>query len=364
MDSLRGKLARATGSCVASRHQPASQNPARSHAVSARPRACPPHRRAPWRGSIAHVAGVRGPANRCAPRGHGPRPVAGAIRVRSVAFLSDRARTRRRAGRVGGTLRRVRFPARAHFRQVPADAGRAARRARAAAGRCRDAARKRRSRKTAFATGSISRRAIRPASSSTSARTGRACGARSRAGCSTPSPTPVPSRSTGALAGAETVSIDLSRRSLTRGEENFRRNGLDPPGGSAPLHRRRRAGGAAAARAPRRRFDIIILDPPTFSRNQAGEPFQVQRDFEKLVAARARRGGARTRRCCSRSITPPCVPPTWNASRAARCGCESGPGNSATRPRCPISRPAKARAPCGWSWGIDGIRRRTEFTEE
>ena len=31
------------------------------------------------------------------------------------------------------------------------------------------------------------------------------------------------------------------------------------------------------------RFDTIILDPPTFSRNQAGAAFQVQRDFEKLV---------------------------------------------------------------------------------
>ena len=88
---------------------------------------------------------------------------------------------------------------------------------------------------------------------------------------------------TGALAGAETVSIDLSRRSLTRGEENFRHNGLDPGAGAhrfiaddvqAVLPRLARRGD---------RFDTIILDPPTFSRNQSGEPFQVQRDFEKLV---------------------------------------------------------------------------------
>jgi 23S rRNA (cytosine1962-C5)-methyltransferase len=31
------------------------------------------------------------------------------------------------------------------------------------------------------------------------------------------------------------------------------------------------------------KFDAIILDPPTFSRNQSGAAFQVQRDFEKLV---------------------------------------------------------------------------------
>ena len=86
-----------------------------------------------------------------------------------------------------------------------------------------------------------------------------------------------------ALAGAETVSVDLSRRSLTRGEENFRRNGLDPKSGHrfvaddvlAVLPRLARRG---------EKFDAIILDPPTFSRNQEGEAFQVQRDFDRLVA--------------------------------------------------------------------------------
>lgn len=86
-----------------------------------------------------------------------------------------------------------------------------------------------------------------------------------------------------ALAGAETVSVDLSRRSLTRGEENFKRNGMDPKAGHrfiaddvlAVLPRLARRG---------ERFDTIILDPPTFSRNQAGAAFQVQRDFDRLVA--------------------------------------------------------------------------------
>ena len=86
-----------------------------------------------------------------------------------------------------------------------------------------------------------------------------------------------------AMAGAETVSIDLSRRSLTRGEENFSRNGLDPKAGHrfiaddvlAVLPRLARRG---------EKFDAIILDPPTFSRNQSGEAFQVQRDFDRLVS--------------------------------------------------------------------------------
>ena len=87
----------------------------------------------------------------------------------------------------------------------------------------------------------------------------------------------------GALAGAATVSIDLSRRSLTRGEENFRHNGLAP---KTEAHRFIADDvQAVLPRLARRgdRFDVIILDPPTFSRNQDGEPFQVQRDFEKLV---------------------------------------------------------------------------------
>ncbi len=86
-----------------------------------------------------------------------------------------------------------------------------------------------------------------------------------------------------ALVGAETLSVDLSRRSLTRGEANFSRNGLDPKAGHrfiaddvlAVLPRLARRG---------EKFDAIVLDPPTFSRNQAGEAFQVQRDFGELVA--------------------------------------------------------------------------------
>lgn len=86
-----------------------------------------------------------------------------------------------------------------------------------------------------------------------------------------------------ARAGAETVSVDLSRRSLTRGEENFQRNGLDPKQGHrfiaddvlGVLPRLARRGD---------QFDAIVLDPPTFSRNQEGMAFQVQRDFDRLVA--------------------------------------------------------------------------------
>jgi 23S rRNA (cytosine1962-C5)-methyltransferase len=86
-----------------------------------------------------------------------------------------------------------------------------------------------------------------------------------------------------AMAGAETVSVDLSRRSLLRGEENFHRNGLDAKSGHrfladdvlGVLPRLSRRG---------EKFDVLILDPPTFSRNQSGAAFQVQRDFDRLVS--------------------------------------------------------------------------------
>ena len=85
-----------------------------------------------------------------------------------------------------------------------------------------------------------------------------------------------------ALGGSETLSVDLSRRSLTRGEENFRLNGLDPKSNHrfmaddvfSVLPRLARRG---------EKYDAIILDPPTFSRNHAGHAFKAQRDFGKLV---------------------------------------------------------------------------------
>jgi 23S rRNA (cytosine1962-C5)-methyltransferase len=86
-----------------------------------------------------------------------------------------------------------------------------------------------------------------------------------------------------ALAGAETVSVDLSRRSLSRGEENFSRNGVDPKEGHRFI-----ADDVLVVmpRLVRRgdKFDVIVLDPPTFSRNQSGAAFKVERDFDRLVS--------------------------------------------------------------------------------
>jgi 23S rRNA (cytosine1962-C5)-methyltransferase len=86
-----------------------------------------------------------------------------------------------------------------------------------------------------------------------------------------------------ALAGAATVSVDLSKKSLDRGRANLTLNGLEPAGHKFiadsvldVLPRLARRG---------ERFDAIILDPPTFSRAHDGTPFQVERDFEPLLLA-------------------------------------------------------------------------------
>jgi 23S rRNA (cytosine1962-C5)-methyltransferase len=84
-----------------------------------------------------------------------------------------------------------------------------------------------------------------------------------------------------ASVGAQTVSVDLSKKSLTRGQGNFALNGLLAKDHKfitedvmEYLPRLARKG---------EKFDLIILDPPTFSRSHRGRAFQVERDFETLL---------------------------------------------------------------------------------
>jgi 23S rRNA (cytosine1962-C5)-methyltransferase len=83
--------------------------------------------------------------------------------------------------------------------------------------------------------------------------------------------------------GAKTVNVDLSKKSLARGKENFALNSLpttehkfiaDDVLGVLPRLARKRE-----------KFDLIILDPPTFSRSHRGGVFHVEEDFEKLLLA-------------------------------------------------------------------------------
>ena len=84
-----------------------------------------------------------------------------------------------------------------------------------------------------------------------------------------------------ACAGAITLNVDLSKKSLARGRENFALNSL-------PTIDHRFIADDVTAVLPRlarkgEKFDVIILDPPTFSRSPGGKSFHVENDFEKLL---------------------------------------------------------------------------------
>ncbi len=84
-----------------------------------------------------------------------------------------------------------------------------------------------------------------------------------------------------ALGGATTTTLDLSQPYLDWAKENFHANQLDPSqhyfckGDTFHwLKRFARQG---------RLFDGIILDPPTFSRDQKGKVFRAEKDYHSLV---------------------------------------------------------------------------------
>ena len=86
-----------------------------------------------------------------------------------------------------------------------------------------------------------------------------------------------------AKAGAQTSSVDLSGHALDWGRRNFLLNGLDPAGheflrGDALDWLRRLA-------KRRRLFDLVLLDPPTFSRSKERGVFRVEKDYPALVGA-------------------------------------------------------------------------------
>lgn len=84
-----------------------------------------------------------------------------------------------------------------------------------------------------------------------------------------------------ARAGAETLSVDLSKRSLERGRENLRLNGFESG-------EHRIIADDVLSILPRlarrgEEFDVVILDPPTFSRGAKGRVFRVERDLPDLL---------------------------------------------------------------------------------
>lgn len=86
-----------------------------------------------------------------------------------------------------------------------------------------------------------------------------------------------------ALGGARTTSLDLSKKYLEWGKRNFALNGLDPAqhdfiyGDTFDWLRRLAKKG--------RTFDVVVLDPPTFSQSKESGVFRAEKDYGKLLAA-------------------------------------------------------------------------------
>jgi len=111
-----------------------------------------------------------------------------------------------------------------------------------------------------------------------------------------------------ALGGATATTLDLSQRYLDWARRNFARNGLDPgehyfcKGDTFHWLRRFAKQG--------RRFDAVILDPPTFSRDDRGRTFRVESDYGQLAAlALACLAPGGTLLCCTncRSLPRPAL---------------------------------------------------------
>lgn len=84
-----------------------------------------------------------------------------------------------------------------------------------------------------------------------------------------------------ALKGTQTTTLDLAQPCLDWCKENMKLNGIDPSEHyfckGDTLHWLERFAKQG------RKFDAIILDPPTFSRDHKGHVWRVERDYGKLV---------------------------------------------------------------------------------
>ncbi len=88
-----------------------------------------------------------------------------------------------------------------------------------------------------------------------------------------------------AKGGAEVTSVDLSTRYLDWGKRNFVANGLRSDeyeffGNDAFQFLK-------GARKRLRKFDLVILDPPSFSRDREGNVFSIAKDAGRLAEAAA-----------------------------------------------------------------------------
>jgi 23S rRNA (cytosine1962-C5)-methyltransferase len=84
-----------------------------------------------------------------------------------------------------------------------------------------------------------------------------------------------------ACNGASSLNIDVSKKYLARGRENFALNNISTIDHRFITDDVRSVLPRLARRGEK--FDAVILDPPTFSRSPGRKTFQVQHDFEKLL---------------------------------------------------------------------------------
>ncbi len=86
-----------------------------------------------------------------------------------------------------------------------------------------------------------------------------------------------------ASAGAEVVSVDSAKSVLGWARRNAERNGL----GDAPIRRIPEDATRFVEREVRRhrRYDVMLLDPPTFGRGPKGRTWKIERDLDPLLEA-------------------------------------------------------------------------------
>ncbi|MGQ0723496.1 MAG: class I SAM-dependent methyltransferase [Candidatus Eiseniibacteriota bacterium] len=86
-----------------------------------------------------------------------------------------------------------------------------------------------------------------------------------------------------AAAGATVTLVDAVRASVGQARRNFAHNGL----GAAPIRSIAEDAATFVAREVRRgsRYDVIVLDPPSFGRGPKGEVWKLEQDLDALLAA-------------------------------------------------------------------------------
>lgn len=85
----------------------------------------------------------------------------------------------------------------------------------------------------------------------------------------------------GAGAGATTTTLDLAQPYLDWAKRNFELNGFDP--GAHYFCKGDTFQWLARFAKQGRKFDGIVLDPPTFSRDKDGKVFRVEKDYGRLA---------------------------------------------------------------------------------